>query len=105
MLWQNGVRVLEVTNFQTNYAPLANGYQTWSVNNYSNGLTPAIATIYIDNAAISRTRVGTAIVPPPPTPPPFAAILAALSSIADGAQAAAPVHRNPCLPSADLDRR
>ena len=82
MLWQNGTRILEVTNLQTNYTPLANGYQTWSVNNYSNGLTPAIATIYIDDAVISRTRVGTAIVPPPPSPPPFAAILAALSSIA-----------------------
>jgi hypothetical protein len=50
-IWQNGspTPLFDVPNVQTRYP---DGDCSWSVNNYSNGLHPATATIYIDDAAI-----------------------------------------------------
>ena len=75
-LWQDGNLLIELTGRQTKYV---NGYNTWSINNYSNGLTPATATIYVDDAVIAITRQGPEL--PLPVPPMFTAILASLSSI------------------------
>ncbi len=54
--WQDGVQIFDVANVQTRYA---DGDCQWSVNNYSSGLTPRTATIYIDDAVISTGRLGT----------------------------------------------
>ena len=47
--WQDGTQIFDVPNVQTRYA---DGNCSWSVNNYSAGLSPPTATIYIDDAAI-----------------------------------------------------
>lgn len=47
--WQDGVQIFDIPNVQTRYS---DGDCEWSVNNYSNGLSPNPATIYIDDAAI-----------------------------------------------------
>lgn len=48
-IWQDGTQLWDVPNVDTRYA---DGDCAWSVNNYSSGLSPASATIYIDDAAI-----------------------------------------------------
>jgi hypothetical protein len=48
-IWQDGTQLWDVPNVQTRYA---DGDCSWSVNNYSNGLSPARATIYVDDAEI-----------------------------------------------------
>lgn len=47
--WQDGTQILNVGDVQTRYP---DGDCAWSVNNYSNGLNPSAATIYVDDAAI-----------------------------------------------------
>lgn len=54
-IWQDGAQIFDLPNVQTRYA---NGDCAWSVNNYSDGLHPSPTTIYIDEATISRARVG-----------------------------------------------
>ncbi len=54
-IWQDGVRIFDVGNVQTRYA---DGDCQWSANNYSDGLVPGTASIYIDDAVISTGRVG-----------------------------------------------
>ena len=54
-LWQDGVRILNLQNIKTRYT---DGDNQWSVNNYSDGLSPDLATIYFDDAAISTVRLG-----------------------------------------------
>lgn len=53
MIWQDGQLLFDVSRVKTRYA---NGDCEWSVNNYSDALSPANATIYVDEAAISLTR-------------------------------------------------
>ena len=53
-IWQDGTQLWDIQNVDTRYA---DGDCAWSVNNYSSGLTPATATIYIDDAAISTQRI------------------------------------------------
>ncbi len=50
-LWQDGTKLFDVTGLSTRYA---DGVCQWSVDNYSNGLSPATATIYIDDLAIRK---------------------------------------------------
>jgi hypothetical protein len=47
--WQDGVQIFDIPNVQTRYA---DGNCAWSVNNYSSGLQPSGASIYVDDAAI-----------------------------------------------------
>lgn len=47
--WQDGVQIFDVSTVQTRYP---DGNCQWSVNNYSTGLDPNPATIYVDDAAI-----------------------------------------------------
>jgi hypothetical protein len=57
-IWQDGTQLWDVQNVDTRYA---DGDCQWSVNNYSSGLTPATATIYIDDAAISTAPIQSGI--------------------------------------------
>jgi hypothetical protein len=52
-IWQNGssTPLFDVSGVQTRYA---DGNCEWSVNNYSNSLSPNPATIYVDDAAICQ---------------------------------------------------
>jgi hypothetical protein len=59
-VWQDGVMVFDFEGQAT--AP--SNYVEWSVGSVSDGLTPPTATIYIDDAAVSRRRLG-------PSFPPF----------------------------------
>ena len=53
-IWQAGRMLWDVKDVDTRYA---DGTCAWSVNNYSSGLTPASATIYVDDAAIGTGRI------------------------------------------------
>jgi hypothetical protein len=53
-IWQDGTQLWDIRNVNTRYA---DGDTEWSVNSYSNELTPAAATIYVDDAAISTSRL------------------------------------------------
>jgi hypothetical protein len=53
--WQDGLVLFDVNNVRTRYA---NGDCQWSVDNYSSSLNPSPATIYIDDAVISLTKIG-----------------------------------------------
>jgi hypothetical protein len=48
-IWQDGMLLWNLSNVNTRYA---DGDCQWSANNYSDGLNPGTATIYIDDAAI-----------------------------------------------------
>ena len=55
-VWQDGVKLYEVKNVRTRYA---DGDTQWSVNNYTDSVSPNdMVNIYVDDAVISKTRVG-----------------------------------------------
>ena len=54
-VWQDGVLLFDQKNVRTKYRA---GDNQWAVNNYSDGLTPNPATIYIDDASIAVERIG-----------------------------------------------
>ena len=54
-VWQDGVLLFDVAGVRTRYA---DGNTLWSVNNYASSIRPDPATIYMDDATISRVRVG-----------------------------------------------
>ena len=60
-LWQDGVQVLDLSGIRTSYPNCSyNSWcasNEWSVNLYSDGLSPNPATMYLDSAAISREYV------------------------------------------------
>ena len=66
--WQDGVKLFDFRKVKTSYFNSAyntwNCDNSWSVNNYSDGISPNPYTLFIDDAAISTTR--TAGVPTPP---------------------------------------
>jgi hypothetical protein len=53
-IWQDDTQIFNIDNVQT---ALANNVQ-WSLNNYTDGITPDNPTIYVDDAAISTGRIG-----------------------------------------------
>ncbi|MHB0871436.1 MAG: heparin lyase I family protein [Chloroflexota bacterium] len=55
-IWQDGVQILDATGVRTRRA---GDNIRWGMTNYSDNLTPPDATIYVDDAAISTTRLGT----------------------------------------------
>ncbi|MCB9100068.1 MAG: heparin lyase I family protein [Anaerolineales bacterium] len=55
IVWQDGIEILNEQNVKTKQA---DGFQTWSVNNYGNDVIPAPNSIYIDDAVISTIRIG-----------------------------------------------
>ncbi|MEM7032313.1 MAG: heparin lyase I family protein [Chloroflexota bacterium] len=55
-VWQDGVKIIDATNIYTLRGE--NHRMHWSVNNYTDDIQPSNPVIYIDDAAISATRVG-----------------------------------------------
>ena len=53
-IWQDGAKLFDLNQVQTAIADAV----MWSVDNYTNGISPSDATIYVDDAVISRTREG-----------------------------------------------
>ena len=66
IVWQDGVELFHQMQVRTRYAA-ANGANEWSVNNYADHISPSPTTIYIDDAAISTTRMFRATPPAAPT--------------------------------------
>jgi hypothetical protein len=54
-VWQDGVEIFNLNGVKTRYS---NGDCQWSVDNYGKGITPSNVVIYVDDAAISTTRIG-----------------------------------------------
>jgi len=54
-VWQDGVQIFNQGGVRTRYL---NGNCQWSVNNYGEKTTPSPVVIYVDDVAISKTRVG-----------------------------------------------
>jgi hypothetical protein len=55
IVWQDGVEILNQGSIKTRYPAVG---AEWSLNNYTEGIRPNPATIYIDDAVISMSRVG-----------------------------------------------
>ena len=53
-VWQDGVKLYDIEGVQT----ALTDYSDWSVTNYTNHIHPNTATIYVDDAAISKTQLG-----------------------------------------------
>jgi hypothetical protein len=53
-IWQDGQKILSDSGKSTRYS---NGDCQWSTNNYSDGLSPSPATIYVDDAGISQSFI------------------------------------------------
>jgi len=51
--WQDGTQIFDVSSVGTRYA---DGDCQWSVNNYSDSISPTPATIYVDDAAICSSQ-------------------------------------------------
>jgi hypothetical protein len=52
-VWQDGEKIFDESGVVTRYP---DGDNQWSVNNYSDGLSPLPASIYVDDASISTSR-------------------------------------------------
>ena len=60
IIWQDGVKIFDVTGNPTALSP----YRLYfSVNNYTDSISPAPCTIYVDDMVISKNRVGEEFVP------------------------------------------
>ena len=55
MVWQDGTQIFDEDNIKTKYP---DGDDQWSVNLYSDGLSPSPSVLYIDDATIATYRVG-----------------------------------------------
>lgn len=54
-VWMDGAQLWDFSNVRTKYD---GGDNRWSVNSYSDGVSGNLATVYVDDAKVSRTRVG-----------------------------------------------
>ncbi|HEX6435819.1 MAG TPA: hypothetical protein VF182_01730 [Candidatus Binatia bacterium] len=54
IFWQDAQLLFDVANLSTRYG---NGDCQWSLNSYSDSITPSPASFYIDDASISSTRL------------------------------------------------
>jgi polysaccharide lyase-like protein len=50
-VWQNGKQLYDMANVKTKYP---GGDERWSVNNYSDGLLPSLATLFVDDATVAK---------------------------------------------------
>jgi len=68
-VWQDGVLLFDINNIRTKYPDADN---RWSVNNYGLDITPNPVVLYVDDAAVSTTRlgIGTSGQTPSPTAAP-----------------------------------
>lgn len=53
-VWQNGTKIYDISGVRT----ALTDYSDWSLNNYTDNIRPSTATIYVDDAAISKSRLG-----------------------------------------------
>lgn len=53
-VWQDGVKLYDIEGVKT----ALTDYSDWSVTNYTDHIHPNTATIYVDDAAISKTQLG-----------------------------------------------
>lgn len=56
-VWQDGAELFDIDGITTGF-PGALEPSNWSVNNYTDAITPSNAVIYVDDPTISKTRVG-----------------------------------------------
>jgi hypothetical protein len=54
-VWQDGVQLFDVSGVRTRYS---DGDLQWSLAHYTSAISPDPSTIYVDDVAISRTRLG-----------------------------------------------
>lgn len=54
-VWQDGVQIYDFQNVKTKYP---NTYHTWSVTSYGYKINPTWFTVYVDDSAISKGRLG-----------------------------------------------
>ena len=66
-IWQDGQLLFDVSGLPTRYS---DGDCQWSVNNYSDYVNPDPTVVYIDDAAVGLSRIGSTTPTPTPTPPP-----------------------------------
>ena len=78
-VWQDGVEIYDMVNVKTKYP---DGNNEWSINTYGASINPMPLTLYVDDAAVSTTRVGPVLNTDqiPPNPP------SGLRIISDGSQ-------------------
>jgi hypothetical protein len=57
IVWQDGVELFNIDHVRTRY-PAANGANEWSINNYSDAVTPSPTTIYVDDATVREATIG-----------------------------------------------
>ena len=50
VIWQDGVKIYDMVNVKTKYV---GGDERWSVNNYSDKVSPTPATLFVDDATVS----------------------------------------------------
>jgi hypothetical protein len=60
IVWQDGRKILDAGRVRTTYPSRDPNRRQWGPANYTNGLSPPSATIYVDDAAISASRLGAA---------------------------------------------
>jgi hypothetical protein len=58
VLYQDDRKIITADGVETELPSTEVYARQWSINNYTNGLSPSSATIYIDDAAISLRRIG-----------------------------------------------
>lgn len=66
-VWQDGVQLFDFDNVITKFT---SGDNRWSVNAYGHNITPNPFTVFIDDAAVSSTRLGPGASPPAPAATP-----------------------------------
>jgi hypothetical protein len=54
-VWQDGVQIYDMDNVKTKYP---DGDNRWSINAYGAGISPMPFTVYVDDAAVSTSRIG-----------------------------------------------
>lgn len=65
--WQDDTKIFDLDNVYTEFDwSYVEQPRQWTVNNYSRNTTPSSHTIYVDDAAVSTSRIGSGEGPPPP---------------------------------------
>jgi hypothetical protein len=56
-VWQDGALIFDIEGITTHYADAIETVN-WSVNNYTDNISPSTAVIFIDDAVISTVQIG-----------------------------------------------
>jgi hypothetical protein len=71
-VWQDGVRLFDLAGVRTRSS---DGQCQWSVNHYADSVVPRRSSIFVDDAAIARGRIGPLVAANPTLPPPQLSLL------------------------------